>query len=1430
VDTEDFLRGEGEMGALIRAFEWSRHPLGPPAAWPQALRAALSLCLNSRYPFLICWGPELVMLYNDAYRDIIAAKHPRALGQRVQECWFEIWDFVGPMLEGVLKEGRATWADDLMLPLRRKGYPEECYFTFSCSPILGEGGDVEGVFTAVTETTRRVVNERRLRTLRSLGSGMGSVDSTDEVFRVAVAILTMNPPDVPFALVYELDADERTARLVAGHGFRTGSSVGAPVVALHESCDGWPLAAARRGPIEVEDLPRIFGETVVGRCPEPVQSALILPIARVGQDRPDGLLVVGLNPRRPLDADYRSFLELAAGQIAAAVAHARGREEERRRAEKLAELDRAKSAFFSNMSHELRTPLTLILGITEKLRGREGAAEEERRALAVVERNARTLVRHVGDLLDAARFEAGELDMAAAPVDLGRLVRLVAGHFDVLAGERGMRYEVDAPEGLVARVDREKVERVVLNLLSNAFKFTPSAGAVRIAASREGGEAVLTVDDSGPGVPASDRERIFGRFWQGERGGSRRYGGTGLGLAICREFVEAHRGTIGVGDSQEGGARFEARLPLDADLPEEPAPPGDPSPGPLLGCDPAPGSRAALQVVEELRAPPDDEEPVPGHDRGGLVLVVEDHADMRRFLVETLGRDWRVAAAVDAREGLEKAIRLRPDLVLTDVMMPGPGGETLVRELRSRHDFDTTPILVVTARADDELRGELLEAGALDYLVKPFDVQELRARSKNLVSVKRAMDLLQIELAVRDRDLEALARELVRRQQESRSRERLFSQAQQAGQVGTWSWDIATNRVFVSEELCRIFGLPVSPGFVSREELLGQVHPDDRERVQRTREAATRLRRPFVSEHRIVRPPGETRRVFVRGDLVFGENGEPAALAGICHDVTEAKETEEALRDSERRFREAVDHYPDVFVIYDALGRFRFVNRRGRELSGLESHALLGRTDEEALPPAVTRRYLPLLRRAMETRAMQAGEITLDLPAGAFIVHVTFVPLLDGQGAVREVLGVTRDLTELRKAERESLEHLAAEREARSEAERALDRLKAVQRVTEAALADLAADDLLRELLKRVRRLLAADMATVLLLSDDRESLTVRLSDGMSEPNERKRRIPCGLGIAGTIAATRRPLIVEDLRKADVVSPFLKKKVRSLMGVPLIVEGDLLGVLHVATRRPRLFTSQELALLQTVAGQIALGLDRSRLFEEIRAGRSRLEALSRRLVDLQEAERQEIARELHDEVGALLTGLKVLLEHEARRLTPDRNGNRLDRRREMRRIVNELMARVRDLSMDLRPPMLDDLGLSPTLLWHIERFQTQTGVEVDFRPAGLRRRYAPEVETAVFRIVQEALTNVARHAKVRRARVEVAADRSGIRLVVQDAGCGFDAQAVLARPSSGLSGMRERARLLGGQLAIESSPGVGARLTARIPLLARARAARVAGR
>ncbi len=432
-----------------------------------------------------------------------------------------------------------------------------------------------------------------------------------------------------------------------------------------------------------------------------------------------------------------------------------------------------------------------------------------------------------------------------------------------------------------------------------------------------------------------------------------------------------------------------------------------------------------------------------------------------------------------------------------------------------------------------------------------------------------------------------------------------------------------------------------------------------------------------------------------------------------------------------------------------------------------------------------------------------------------------------------------------RRSEEERRQLLERERSARAEAEAALERLRSIHGVTDAALARLAMDDLLREMLARLRVILSADTAFVFLLSEDGAFLSVRAAHGLEEAQTKGWRVPMGEGIAGAIAARREPMIVADLSKVAKVRRGFRDRVKSLMGVPLLVEGQVVGVLQVGTSRARRFSEQDLGLLQLVAHRVAPTIDRMRLLEEARRGRERLSAMSRRLVDLQEAERRRIARELHDEVGQLLTILGLALDSTGRSLAdgsePGRRWkgglgdlDRLKRRRarrpalqpqalrrqieEMRDLVTDLLARVRNLSLNLRPPMLDDLGLLPALLWHFQRYTTQTRVRVDFRHGGLGRRFSGVVETAAFRIAQEALTNVARHAGVDKVKVQVSVNGARLGIRIEDQGRGFDADAVLTRPSTGLAGMAERADLLGGQLIIDSAPRKGTRLSAELPL------------
>jgi signal transduction histidine kinase len=399
--------------------------------------------------------------------------------------------------------------------------------------------------------------------------------------------------------------------------------------------------------------------------------------------------------------------------------------------EKSRELDELKTQFFANVSHELRTPLTLIIGPIEKMLASGAPSPEQRRDLEIVLRNARLLHRQVDDLLDAAKLDAGKLAPDYREVDVAALIRRAAGNFDGIAADRGLALSVIAPPTLTAEVDADKIERVVLNLLGNAFKFTPDGGRIRfeLRSIDHAGDRrlAIVVADSGPGIPAAQRAAVFERFRQLDGGVTRRVGGVGLGLAIAREMVALHGGTISVGDAAEGGAELTVELPATA-----PA-------GALVRPE-----RTDDHVQHRIDEP---SRPVPtalvrtGSD-APTVLVVEDNPEMNRFVCEALAPEVRAVSAADGTAGLERALAGGVDLVITDVMMPGISGDELVRRLRREPAAARTPILLLTAKADDELRVRLLREGAQDYVTKPFSVEELRARVGNLVRMKRAHDVL----------------------------------------------------------------------------------------------------------------------------------------------------------------------------------------------------------------------------------------------------------------------------------------------------------------------------------------------------------------------------------------------------------------------------------------------------------------------------------------------------------------------------------------------------------------------------------------------------------------------------------------------------------------------------------------------------------------
>ena len=421
-----------------------------------------------------------------------------------------------------------------------------------------------------------------------------------------------------------------------------------------------------------------------------------------------------------------------------------------------AELDQIKTNFFTNISHELRTPLALIIGPVERLLSSRGLGEDECRELRVVNRNAHQLLKHVNDLLDLAKLDQNELRLSYSSTDLALLVRLAANNFESLAREKKINFIVQADTPVRSEIDLDKIERALLNLLSNAFKFTPPGGTVRCTLVKDDANqsATIEVADSGPGIPVEWRTAVFERFRQVDAGLTRRFEGTGLGLPIAKEFVELHGGAISISEAPEGGALVSMRLPLRA-----------PEGATVVTHDAEPGSldKLAKAVVEGLESSgPEYVPPVDGDSRP-LILIAEDNREMNAFVRSTLDSTYRVHSAFNGREAIAKTIELKPDAIVCDIMMPELSGADFLETIRRYRGFDNTPILMITAKTGDELRIELLRNGATDYLIKPFSVDELRARIGNLVKLKLALDQeqkLRSELQQTNSRLEATNREL----------------------------------------------------------------------------------------------------------------------------------------------------------------------------------------------------------------------------------------------------------------------------------------------------------------------------------------------------------------------------------------------------------------------------------------------------------------------------------------------------------------------------------------------------------------------------------------------------------------------------------------------------------------------------------------------
>jgi PAS domain S-box-containing protein len=852
--------------------------------------------LTSRFAMWMAWGPDLTFLCNDAYLPTVGLKRNWVIGSRSDKVWAEIWPDIGPRIAHVLNTGEATWDEALRLYLERSGFAEETYHTFSYSPLADDSGRTMGMLCVVAEVTDRVIGERQLRVLRDAGTTLAAAATRAEVMAGLERCLSAGAPDVPFARVYLRDK-AGAPTLAAVHDPKHSIALAPPNLDFTQP-DSWPLGQAAPGaPVLIElwrnPFEALHAQVPGDGSPQAPRQALLLSITSADGGEPIGYLAAALNPHRLFDSAYQGFIELLTAQVAAAIARADEYERARERADALVEIDRAKTTFFSNISHEFRTPLTLMLGPLEDALAGEPLPARQRKRLELAHRNALRLLRLVNSLLDFSRIEAGRVEAAYRPTQLGALTADLASAFRAATDKAGLRLIVDTPAlRQPAYVDRDMWEKIVLNLLSNAFKFT-FEGEIEVRLREQEGAARLTVRDTGTGIPSDQLERLFDRFHRVAGAKGRSFEGSGIGLALVRELVKLHHGEITV-ESQEGrGSAFHVTIPLgSAHLPAR-----------QIKAEEGAASASQSQnfVEEALRWLPGDVlqdasalRDVPpstsahGHDAPRRrVLLADDNADLRDYISRLLtDQGYDVEAVADGQAALAALHLRRPDILVTDVMMPLLDGFGLLRAVRDDETVRDLPIIMLSARAGDDSTVEGLDAGADDYLSKPFSARELLAR----VAANIAMSRLRREAAAAISASQALAREQA---------ERVQLALDASAIIGTWIWHVQADIVVGDAPFARAFGL--DPAQCSAGLPIGAVmapiHADDRAVVEAEITAALRRGGPYRCEFRVRQGDGTFRWTEANGRVELAADGTALRFPGVLIDIEHRRAIEAELRE-----------------------------------------------------------------------------------------------------------------------------------------------------------------------------------------------------------------------------------------------------------------------------------------------------------------------------------------------------------------------------------------------------------------------------------------------------------------------------------------------------------------------------------------------------
>lgn len=1215
--------GGGAMGAEMRDHDWSGHPLGTPEKWPHSLRTTIGLMLSSRFAMWVGWGRDLWFFCNDAYHPTLGNKK-NYLGARAQDVWREVWDAAGARANHVLESGKATWDEGLMLLVERKGYTEESYHTFSYSPIPDDDGRIGGMLCVVTEETERIISERRLAFLRDLAARLTGVTSGESLCQAFEEAAGAQPKDLPFALIYLTRTDAGGSRRICQYGLTEAHPASPATLEFDSPGQVWPLSGSPGGEtLRISDDLEKLGPLPTGPWDTPPRQAAIVPIVEPSSGHAAGHLIVGLNPFRPLDEAYQGFLTLLAGQLSAALVNIRTYEHERRRAEELAALDRAKTVFFSNVSHELRTPLTLMLAPLEDVltTSSESLPTADREMVSVAHRNGLRLLKLVNTLLDFSKLEAGHFKASFSPEDISALTRDLAEAFRPAVEKAGLTFDVNCPPlPEPVYLDRELWEKIVLNLLSNAFKFTLK-GSISISLQSGESGVKLTVADTGTGIPPAAQERLFERFYRVPEARGRSHEGTGIGLALVSDLARLHGGQATVSSEPGKGSSFTVTLPLgQAHLPHDQIQPG--------GQAVATPASESIYLTEAVRWAPEAEmqhawpTPTTQAPSRPRVLVVDDNGDMRGLLSSLLSRRFEVHTAVDGEDALAAMAGFRPDLVLSDVMMPRLDGFGLLHALRQKTETADLPVILLSARAGDEARVEGLEAGADDYLIKPFDARELLARVNTQLSLARLKKETVQKLAQAEGRLEHMLTLLP---------------------VGVYACDLTGRITFFNYKAAEMWGFTPQPEddqarfCVFRKAWL----PDGTELAEEDTPAAQAARSGSKCrdvEVEVERLDGKRFFVSVNVDPLLDEKGLLAGSINVFHDVTQSRLTARALKAELEEKKAAVLHADFLTHLARQLDALSdpaeilqaAVRQTGQHLdcsrcllvepvgSGRTARVVASwtRPDEPTLTDADLERLTTVaLRRRLRDGGLTVCNTADDMVTahaaasyGEIGIGALSIATHSHAGRVRSMLVVvSNEARQWNKQETRLLEHVVNQVQPLAEQARANlkvqargERMQLLSETLSQLLNARNADTVVQDLFARVTTHLRADIYFNFMVNPAGDGLELHSCSGIPEQDaEQFKRLEFGDYVCGKVAKSCQGMICNDLLSSDGsdFDHLRKLGVQCYVCNPLMAGGRLLGTLSFASRVRPAFDEDELEFIRVATQSAALVLEQLKTAE-----------------------------------------------------------------------------------------------------------------------------------------------------------------------------------------------------------------------------------------